>query len=509
MQASESRIYQKILRRIIPLCALILIVVAGLLFMSRLLMRKESADKYASFFREAADGHIDMLILGSSHVINGVSPIYLWDNYGYTSYNMGGHGSLLQSSYWELRLALNYCHPQVVLVDSFLTDRDYQYLDEPDDPDTSDMAVEQLHLNMDAFPMSAMKREALTDLIHDPDIQASFSWPLKAYHARWLSLTKKDFSALSRGYTGSGLFGSEIRYGLTGDPTPQISPGTEPAPLERETVGARYLRRIIEVCMDEGIQVIVTQIPFNRSYWDESSELTARAIAEEYGVDYIELPPDMIDIMIDGNDDGHLNLAGMYMVSDRIGEYLSSHTSLTDHRRDAAYSDCYETASRALREELSGELSALYDPLTSLLISEELPERGLVLYLTQDSGMLHDERALRLIERLSGTDTIRRAADVSGPYILIREPGEDGAHIYEAYGDESLYSVPTALGHMNYMPVERYFCFLYSDEEEDVNLLYDESHLFEDIRLLYYNADGDTPGMLYYMSNGMTYERRE
>lgn len=53
------------------------------------LQRKDSRIKYADFFDEAKKDHIDVLFMGSSHVINGINPIELFKNYGYTSYDMG------------------------------------------------------------------------------------------------------------------------------------------------------------------------------------------------------------------------------------------------------------------------------------------------------------------------------------------------------------------------------------------------------------------------------------
>mgnify|MGYP002861187243 CR=1 FL=1 len=68
--------------------------------------RKESDYKYTDFFNEAKKDHIDVLFMGSSHVINAINPVFLFEEYGITSYNMGGHGAMLQATYWELEEAL-------------------------------------------------------------------------------------------------------------------------------------------------------------------------------------------------------------------------------------------------------------------------------------------------------------------------------------------------------------------------------------------------------------------
>ena len=91
--------------------------------------RKESDYKYTDFFNEAKKDHIDVLFMGSSHVINAINPVFLFEEYGITSYNMGGHGAMLQATYWELQQALEYCTPKWVVVDTYMLEKSIRYLD--------------------------------------------------------------------------------------------------------------------------------------------------------------------------------------------------------------------------------------------------------------------------------------------------------------------------------------------------------------------------------------------
>ena len=47
-----------------------------------------------------------MLFIGSSHVINGVSPLDLFRNYGIASFNLSMHGNYVKSGYYILSQAL-------------------------------------------------------------------------------------------------------------------------------------------------------------------------------------------------------------------------------------------------------------------------------------------------------------------------------------------------------------------------------------------------------------------
>jgi hypothetical protein len=61
--------------------------------------RKSSDFKYADYFEQDED--FDVLFFGTSHVINGIFPMELWNDYGIVSYNFGGHGNEIATSYWD------------------------------------------------------------------------------------------------------------------------------------------------------------------------------------------------------------------------------------------------------------------------------------------------------------------------------------------------------------------------------------------------------------------------
>ncbi len=63
------------------------------------------------------------------------------------------------------------------------------------------------------------------------------------------------------------------------------------------------------------------------------------------------------------------------------------------------------------------------------------------------------------------------------------------------------------MGHLYYYPVEQRFRFLYTAEDMDVNYLYDDAHIDEDVRLFCYGPDGETTPVQYFRSMGTDYLR--
>ena len=150
--------------------SIVFLALLGVCIMAAILVvrRKDSQYKYADFFDKAEQNQIDVLFIGSSHVINAMNPAVLYGEYGITSYNMGGHGSVLQATYWELIEALQYCKPKYVVVDTFLMQKDYKYLDvmyEDSTQEERDCSIDQLHLNMDVWPLNKLKIAAIKETL--------------------------------------------------------------------------------------------------------------------------------------------------------------------------------------------------------------------------------------------------------------------------------------------------------------------------------------------------------
>ena len=487
-------------------CILFLAVLgACILAASILLQRKESNYKYADFFDKAGQDQIDVLFMGSSHVINAYNPVVLYDRYGISSYNMGGHGSVMQATYWELIEALQYTKPKYVVVDSFLMQKDYQYLDVMEEnagPNDINTSIQQLHLNMDAWPLDRLKIAAVSDLIRDPVKRAEFLFDFLVYHDRWKELNKDDFDTLFGKGDRNPYFGAEMRYGV------EVTPGFYPDPpngegLPTHTVGEEYLMKIIDECQNKGIGVIVTSLPCSPTTDDKRAANSAGMTAAMYGVPYVDMMNgDIIDVYTDLNDTGHLNAAGAIKVTDYIGRILSDTGEFEDHRGDAAYADWQEKAD-AFYAELEGR-AANSDNLYEQLNYLSAQDNGFVVYVNQDSSAFRDEQFKRLIRNLSGTEVF---GDTDGPYILVKDFSAGSPAVYEAKGTDPLQGMKTSLGTLNYIPVEKLFRILNTDEDPETNYLYDDGHLEYDIQILVYDSAGEVTSHVYYRSYGNNYEK--
>ncbi|WP_408070075.1 hypothetical protein [Butyrivibrio sp. JL13D10] len=487
-----------------------LILLAGALVTVMLVTeRKTSYMKNKDFFEEAKKDHLDVLFIGSSHVINGINPIDLYEKYGITSYNLGGHGSLLKESYWQLIRALDYCKPDYVVIDCFMMDRNYEYIDEMYEETPEEFrqaAISQLHLNMDAYPLSKLKMAAVKDLVHDPEIQKQYLFDFIVYHNRWNELEQKDFQKLTGTSEYNMLMGAEMKHELEGDITYNYEYDNE-ARLPEHTVCEEYLMKIIDECQRDGIGIVLTFLPFAGEPQDFQSANSAADIAAAYGVPYINMLQmgDIIDPRVDLSDPGHLSSTGARKVTDYLGKWLADNADLPDHRGDTEYSKWDKLAADYNKE--IRDKSVRYRQLSTQLNMLSLGETSLILYLTDESPALQDPWFRHIVSNLSGSDKIQEAAYNHQQYFLLIDRASGG--IYEAVDYEPIENMQTAMGEMTYIPIEKKFRLLYLTSDENNNFLYDDDHLKDDVQLITYDSDSGEMLSHIYCESSHNYEIEE
>ena len=422
---------------------LIVMVVCSVGAVSNLLENKESDWRYASFFKE--EQAVDVLLIGSSHIRHGVFPMELWRTRGIAAYNLAGNGCTIPSAYWVLVNALDYQVPAVVVMDVFdmwpgriVSDR-----------------YGQVHEQFDAFPLSVHKAQMVLDLFRDPMLtdrngnnlyekRWEFFWNLGEYHSRWASLGKDDFAGertiaeKSRVWKGamplSGVVErKEHTYKKSGA-------GEQPVYDEQSK---EYLEKIIDLCDDRGIRLILVNTGFDCSDEAKLFHDSVVDIAADQGIPYYDFTKeDFIDFGTDLNSTGHnthVNFSGAEKMSERVGSILAKEGNLQDHRGDAAYeqwrADCeafiagkHEYLKE--QEDLENYLMFLYD------------DDYRVMFDVREDSLLEEEKVKRLTDNLGERieawsaeewDEVDWGAEALDSEALDSEPADDADLIIAVY----------------------------------------------------------------------------
>lgn len=294
---------------------------------SRLFERKASRNAKGEFY--VAKENYDVWFMGTSRMLNSAFPMELWNEYGITSYNLSGHAQFLPVTYWVMREALENKTPKVIVMD-------VMSIGAGDKVYTADMAY--LHHSLDVMPFSPTKCEAVFDLLPEQDDRVEFLCNLSIYHSRWEEIGVGDFKPeLSKEK------GAEARI--------HVNPVEAPALIsegnidETETMGKEYLRRIIALCKEKNVKLLLANLPQSADEDSQRMYASASVFADGENVDFINyLTRDKIGVIDYATDmfdnESHLNPSGARKVTRDLGKYLVEHYNLPDHRRaDGALSE--------------------------------------------------------------------------------------------------------------------------------------------------------------------------
>lgn len=300
------------------------LIIFGLTNLTKLTERKDAYFKYEPFYNE--ENNYDVLFFGSSHVINGVFPMELWDDYGIISYNFGGHGNQIPTTYWVLKNALDYTTPKLVVIDCYAVSSELKIRD-------GQAGIDQLHISFDDIPLSKNKIDSVFDLLSEDEHKLDFFWDFSIYHNRWDELTNIDFDT-SRTTTEKG---AESRINVA---APEISEEEVKDKIDGGSVGEAYLEKMITECRERNIDVLLVYLPFpaKKLYYQEANYI--EDFAKAHNVKYINfLNENVVDYDTDCYDsNGHLNPSGAYKVTRYLGEFINDNYDIENKQKNSLYS---------------------------------------------------------------------------------------------------------------------------------------------------------------------------
>lgn len=404
--------------RIFHVCMVLFLFAAGFFGLNRLTMRKEAVVRNRELYDRGAE--YDVLFIGNSHMINAVFPMQLYRDYGITSYNVGRYGHYIPESYYVLEDALQHTNPKLVVIDTFMINRDEKMRNDQ-------IGINFSHTTMDSIPFSPRKIRAVLDLQPDAAYRRELLFPYSVYHNRWEELGEEDFAPVITKEKGA-VTGRKV-YSYDGEGVAAAETLSETADLQG--TGVRYLEKMTELCRERGIAVLLVYLPYPDGgdevlMADRAADqpLTA-AFAAQSGIPYINFmetacwSPDT-----DFADQEHMNFLGGQKITAAVGAYLQENYSLTDHRQDAlggAWNRDYEAYFLEKQQALLEE-----DDAACLLML--CHDRDLQVSVSLPPDFAAGERKLECL--LAGLEDVSYTEDADGLRIVVSER-ETGAVIGE------------------------------------------------------------------------------
>lgn len=280
---------------------------------------------------------VDVLFLGSSHAASAFNPQIIYESYGITSYNLGCEQQSLLVTYYWLEEALKYQSPKAVVLDTYTF---FRYEDSFVYNDTN-CAETALRKPMDSMRLSPLKVQAAIDIEKLDSAQSAMSYILTniRYHTRWADLIEEDYSAKSMTDHG-GVKGYALLGGIPGSGAMETFREAEADWASAEPfakVADIYLDKIVDLCEDNGIQLIFECIPYGEPV--EKYKAT-NEYADSRGIPFYDMNEETLyqsigyDAEIYGY--GHPNYKGAECLSLFIGNLLQNEYGIPA-REDASF----------------------------------------------------------------------------------------------------------------------------------------------------------------------------
>ena len=327
---------KEILKIIIRCIAFAVVFVMLFNHATDLLMRHDDeSDEIHAFYSEP-ENSIDVLYVGSSPLLRGVSPMAMWNEHGFTGYVRASALQAPAVSYCLLAESLEYQSPELVVLLCDNIFNDYDYVEREGD----------LRRGLDGMKMSKYKFDIIREVTAADERQSllSYVFPLMRYHDRWkeIDLAEDEPTPLmEHSFKKGNVYLRDI--------APQVYPENfmEPtgAAYAFDDSAKGYIEKSIALCKEKDIPVLLLHLP--KMSWSYEQSMMMQAFADENEVDYLDLDRWEyrsqlgLDPSVDYYDQGHMNLTGVLKLSDWLGDWLDAQYDLPDHREDAAISESW------------------------------------------------------------------------------------------------------------------------------------------------------------------------
>ncbi len=320
MRAKPSR-----LGPVLKCAAFLLLLALTVQLASGVLRNKNYASASAAFYEEPKDS-LDVLLMGSSHMLNAVAPMQLWEEHGIASNNLAQNGQVLPVTYYHLQEALRFQRPKLIVLDIYKAIQD-SLID----------STASLHYTLDNMTFGLPKLRAVFDLLPQGE-RMEFLVDIIPYHSRWKELTQADFTP-----PDTTEKGAQALFAIT--PLPDFTVMPASAAAEPVEVALRYLEKIVALCREEQVELLFVAVPFATPADDDLSRQEVvngmAAYAEAWGVPFVNMmhhTEEMgFDYAQDMADVFHANWRGMEKITAWLGDYLADHYPLPDRRGESAY----------------------------------------------------------------------------------------------------------------------------------------------------------------------------
>lgn len=340
------------LKKAVGILLSVIVIFAALWFLQRLLMPKYMSGvvegaMVAEYYEEKKDH--DVVFIGDCELYENISPVVLWEKYGINSYIRGTAQQLIWQSYYLMEETFRYEKPDVVVFNVL----SMKY-DEPQRETYNRMTL-------DGMRWSKSKVGSIKASMTEEENFIDYVFPLLRYHSRWSEVNGEDFRYFwnKDKVTHNGYY---MRVDAL--PAENVPQGRILADYTFGDNAYHYLDRMVELCEENGVELVLVKAPSLVPYWYEEWEVQMEDYAKAHGLKYynfLEATDEIgLDWTTDTYDGGlHLNLSGAEKMADYFGKILAEDCGLENRRGEAELEADWAVKRKAYDEEIARQYEML------------------------------------------------------------------------------------------------------------------------------------------------------
>ncbi|HFE9852866.1 TPA: hypothetical protein ACGBG5_003391 [Enterococcus faecalis] len=254
---------------------------------------------------------IDYIVIGDSLAYRSISPMQIFNEKGYTGYNLGRPAQFLQNGFYSLKEALMKQKPKKVFVETNFIFRD---------------------------------RNLKSGIEQGVGIFIQEKLPIFENHNEWKTLFESHKNGLKtkKKESKDALKGFHINKEVKEFKGKESINKTEKK-QELPTLTQYYLDQLVELSKEKGFELVFYSAPSPKN-WTYVKHNSILEFTEINKIEYLDFNLAKDQVMIDWKKDtydkgDHLNLNGAAKVTKIIGDYLQKKGTFIDRRSDKSYNN--------------------------------------------------------------------------------------------------------------------------------------------------------------------------
>lgn len=254
---------------------------------------------------------LDVLFLGSSTVMAGVSPARLFDKTEITSYNLGNSRHNMFSRYHKFKQVLENHDPKLIIMDlTIVFSKSNPY---------SEDYMPYYQSGFNTMKNISSKKEYIKDLKNEycSINELEYWFPIIKHHVNWDKFNHDNLEYNPKNGELGGILSKVIK------PIEYTSNANK---IEINKIEKKYLEKILTLAKEKDVEVLCITAPLGNFNKNRSDYLVK--LSKEFGFKFIDFSKrDIInEIGLDHKSDfyneGHLNVFGNRKFTDYLGNYL-------------------------------------------------------------------------------------------------------------------------------------------------------------------------------------------